>query len=157
MSGVFKEALFFINVILALIIPFFTSKGYDVFYNHTKTLDVRPIGYCNKKDTECLANEKKYQDIEKNYQDIENHKLKVMLVIGLIYTIIGSILSKIVNIDTFLSILASGLILIIYNIIFNWRRFTNPIQLIIMGIIIIVFLIISIYGANYIAHKYEST
>lgn len=144
MSGVFKESLFFINVILTLIIPFFTSKVYNVFYNHTKA----PLYYCDKKDNECTTN-------KENYETIENHKLKVMLAIGLVYTIIGSILSKMLNIDTFLSITASGLIIIIYNILFNWHRFTDMIQLVIMGIIIIVFLIISIYGANYLASKYN--
>lgn len=77
-----------------------------------------------------------------------------MLSIGLGYTIIGSILSKILNIHTFLSITGSGLIFILYNIFFHWNKFTETIQLVIMGIIIIIFLAISIYGAKYLTNTY---
>ena len=112
---------------ISIIIPYFTSKAYDVYHNkkYIKT------------------NYGKNWKLEKEKEDIYNmDKFMYMLIISSVYIIGGYIASITTNNMSLGGISVGGLLLLAYNLLINWRLFDDKKQLLILGLILVILLYI---------------
>lgn len=113
---------------ISFIIPYFTSKAYDVYH------DRKYISFDNKN----------WKEKEKEEDIYKMNKFMYMLIISSIY-IIGGYFTSIKTMNMSLGgISIGGLFLLAYNLIINWRLFDEKKQLLILGLILLILLYIGI-------------
>ena len=127
----FTQNIIFLAI--SIILPFFTSKAYDTFVEKQQ-LD------CDKSTTNvnhhtCQVNQNKIND------EYDMNKLMYMIIIGFGCIVSGYLASIFASNTSLKGISVGGLILLLWNLLINWRLFDQKKQVMILGIILSCFLI----------------
>ena len=120
---------------IAIILPFFTSKVYNV-YNNKVTFECSYDG--SDKSNLCREKEKAYNKI------YNNKKLTAMIIISSIFIIGGFMIGKSTSNMSLAGISIGGFLLLLWNLIRNWSLFDEQKQVMILGGFLLVLLYVGL-------------
>jgi hypothetical protein len=107
---------------IALVIPFFTSKAYDVYVDKKEFVD-------EGKDN--------YWKLKQNYNDkYAMKKLTAMIIVSAFCIVGGFLLCKTTSNMSLVAISLGGFIILFWNLLVNWRLFDQKKQVIILGLLL---------------------
>lgn len=110
-----------ISMAIAIVLPFYTEKAYSLMFEPDEDKKKPKVHFVDERD---------------------NKKTLIMIGLGILYIIIGTFLSTCYDSSTMIGVSFGGLILILSNIIRNWRSFKKAEQLLILTIMLIVLMYI---------------